>query len=158
MAAPTLRSIHISEKFIYTSNKCKAVYYNIEIDSGKNPKHFWSFTKAQMNQHLLPPVLQHETSGAEAADLASKAAMLIDYFQTCQTVYTHTPDEWDSVLPPVPPFNLTAMPAIYADSNEVCCGLMDTNTSEDCGSDNLSGFGPKKCADDLNNPMLYLFC
>ena len=122
------------------------------IGAFKNtPKRFWSFLKAVKMTTALPSVLFFR--GKAASTSRDKANLLNECFGTKFSV----PSDPNNPLPSCSDLGLGTLNRVHVSADRVGSLLSSLDRSKACGSDNLSGFILRECADVLAAPLSVLF-
>lgn len=112
--------------------RCYALYIeSVESSIQKNPKKFWSFTKAIKKSGLLPQIMRNNlTSASSSGEMAN---MFGDYFES---VYSNVPSS-DSSSFSANADILVDLPDLVISQDDILAQINQLCLSKGCGSDGI---------------------
>ena len=132
------------------ASKYRSYLVGLIGDFKNTPKRFWSFLKAVKLSKALPSVLFFKEVAATSN--RDKANILNDCFRSKFSV----PSDSNVPLPFCRYLGLSALDQVTVSATRVASLLSMLDRSKACGSDNLSGFILRECADVLAAPLSVL--
>ena len=133
------------------ASKYRSYLVGLIGDFKNTPKRFWSFLKAVKLSKALPSVLFFKEVAATSS--RDKANILNDCFRSKFSA----PSDSNFPLPFCRDLGLNALDQVTVSAARVASLLSTLDRSKACGSDNLSGFTLRECADVLAAPLSVLF-
>ena len=135
----------------FAASKYRSYLVGLIGDFKNTPKRFWSFLKAVKLSKALPSDLFFEEVAATSN--RDKANILNDCFRSKFSA----PSDSNVPLPFCRDLGLSALYQVTVSATRVASLLSTLDRSKACGSDNLSGFILRECADVLAAPLSVLF-